>query len=108
MDIQQNPYPTLQPVWSVRDPVEVALRYRSISESRWLRAQAVDISDTGVLFQGQRKVAPGTELEMYLVQTDMYGREIEPLTICRGTVVRSQAGHPGKRSTVSVAVQFCK
>ena len=92
--------------WHSRENIEVDLRYRLAGDGRWFLAEGADMSDTGVRFNCHLPLKIGTEVEMYLVQTDTNGAEIEPLKTCLGKVVRSLPGNNNEPDSITIAVQF--
>lgn len=63
--------------------------WRSIDDESWVNGTTVDISRSGVMFEGERPLEPEALIEMDLVLPREVGRGAQ--VIARGTVVRAVA-----------------
>jgi hypothetical protein len=87
--------------YSPRVPYHAALKFRCAGESGWSYGQAIDLSNTGLLFFCEREVKPRLPIEITLL--DQVGGVSS--VIMRGEVVRVDfLGIAGVSS--AVAVQF--
>jgi hypothetical protein len=72
-----------------RYPIQVALRYRTASESEWHRGQTENISRSGVLFQADRVLEVNTPVELSFPLPVEVGGEPGALVFCEGRIVRT-------------------
>ena len=72
-----------------RYEMALPIRYRSIDDESWVNGTTVDISRSGVMFEGERGLEPEALIEMDLVLPHEVGGGAR--VIARGTVVRAVA-----------------
>ena len=70
------------------------IRYRPVGDEPWVNGMTVNISSSGVLFEGERRVDPEVRVEMDLVLPREVGGSAR--VIARGTVVRAIAPATGE------------
>jgi hypothetical protein len=76
-----------------RFPLRIALRYRSSNDPHWRDGQTENISRSGVLFRTEHPMPPQTPIEIVLaLPAEIAGTEAAATVICRGRVVRMEAG----------------
>jgi hypothetical protein len=73
-----------------RFELQIPLRYRADGEGDWHLGTTVNISRSGVLFQGEDWTEPRTPLEMTLLLPREIGVQCAAEVVCRGTVMRSE------------------
>jgi hypothetical protein len=70
-----------------RYPLELPVRYRSVSDREWSTGTTANISRSGVLFRGDTSLGVDTEIELDIsLSTISLGADI----VCRARVVRSE------------------
>jgi hypothetical protein len=88
--------------YSPRIPYHAALKFRCAGETEWSHGQAIDVSNTGLLFFCEREVKPHVSIEITLL--DQCGGVNS--VIVRGEVMRVDfLGIAGVSSAVAVHFQ---
>jgi len=82
-------------------------RYRKTSETEWHEGTILNMSGTGVLFQGDELLEPKTEVEIRFVMPAPAKNEKPAEIVCYGTVVRA-APVVGSDSASFIAVSLRK
>ncbi len=81
------------------------LRYRKAGETQWHEGTILNMSGTGVLFQGDELLEPKIEVEIRFVMPTPAKKERPAEIVCYGTVVRT-APVVGSDSAFFIAVSL--
>jgi hypothetical protein len=71
-----------------RFPIQTRLHYRANGSSTWEVGTAVNISRSGILFEGRQQFEPETMLEMRIILPAEITRGGPVNILCRGPVIR--------------------
>jgi hypothetical protein len=93
---------------ATRHPLKVPLRFRPAGDPAWRDGRSENISRSGVLFRSERFVVPETEIEVLLTLGGELGREEAGTLLCRGRVVRIEAGSDEDPRTAIAATIACR
>ena len=85
-----------------RFSLRLLLRYRIHGEAAWRSGEAVNMSTTGVLFNGDREARKGMQVDLSI---DLPGKQdslLGPRIVARGTIVRCVPGETQPLIAVSM------
>lgn len=85
---------------SQRFPLQLAVRYRLIGSStpaRWTNGESVNISSSGILFQGAETVVPGQGIEAFVAWPVSLDNRVPLKLAVKGPVVRAEGNHTAIR-----------
>jgi hypothetical protein len=88
--------------------LEVRLRYRPAGDEAWREGRSENISGSGVLFRADSVVSAETLIEIVLTLGGEIGENPAGTLICRGRVVRIEAGNENDPRAAIAATIACR
>jgi len=86
-----------------RYAIPIAILYRSPGENDWCPGLTENISQSGVLFRGERRLEPNAPLEMMLDLPPVIAPPVAGTALRRGRVVRAEPSSSVGRPAVACA-----
>jgi PilZ domain len=88
--------------------LQVRVRYRPAGDETWREGRSENISGSGVLFRAASFVSPETLIEIVLTLGEGVGENSAGTLICRGRVVRIEAGNENDPRAAIAATIACR
>jgi hypothetical protein len=101
MDCHSHPTSARAP----RFVLQIPLRYRPAGDVAWREGRSENISRSGVLFRAEHSMDTETPIEMMLALWGELGEDAAGMVICKGRIVRIEAGGGGDpRAAVAATI----
>lgn len=69
--------------------IQAPLQYRMRGERMWHSGKTHNISETGILFEGEGPLTPGAQLEVHLAMAPVFGARRGTIITFHATILRS-------------------
>jgi hypothetical protein len=95
---------TIRPQRAPRFNLRKTLRYRVPGQPGWHIGKTKNISQSGVLFEGERSLGPNTPVKMSFLVRDRSSGQAVGVILCAGHIVRTAESLGGP---AALAVKIC-